>query len=246
MGILDDAIREHLELKRKHGASGDDLERLEKEAFGPAERPGPETGEEQLPEQDEDEYGAHGEDQPDRDDSFEDDSADEADFAIEEDESPESEPIADETSPAERARVEHADLGDTVDHPAVPQPSEDGEPEAGTAQAHEPAETAIFDEGDDEIGDEDFGDIDLELDLEDEPGSPAASEPPTPEAGDQAPSRAQPEGDFLADDEEEDAVEDDDEDLLEETPEFLQDTPEDERLWFEQGAPKDFDFDDDD
>ncbi|HKG36564.1 MAG TPA: hypothetical protein VKA89_09015, partial [Solirubrobacterales bacterium] len=34
------------------------------------------------------------------------------------------------------------------------------------------------------------------------------------------------------------------EDVLEETPEFLQDTPENERLWFEQKPPKDFDFDD--
>ena len=39
MGILDDAIREHLELKRRHGAASSDLERLEKEAFGPSERP---------------------------------------------------------------------------------------------------------------------------------------------------------------------------------------------------------------
>ncbi len=35
-----------------------------------------------------------------------------------------------------------------------------------------------------------------------------------------------------------------DEDVLEETPDFLQDTPEHERLWFEQKPPKDFDFDD--
>jgi hypothetical protein len=34
-----------------------------------------------------------------------------------------------------------------------------------------------------------------------------------------------------------------DEDVLEETPEFLQDTPEHDRLWFEQRPPKDFDFD---
>jgi hypothetical protein len=32
------------------------------------------------------------------------------------------------------------------------------------------------------------------------------------------------------------------EDVLEETPEFLQETPEHERLWFEQKPPKDFDF----
>ncbi len=32
-------------------------------------------------------------------------------------------------------------------------------------------------------------------------------------------------------------------DVLEETPEFLQDTPEHDRLWFEQRPPRDFDFD---
>ena len=32
-------------------------------------------------------------------------------------------------------------------------------------------------------------------------------------------------------------------DVLEETPEFLQETPEHDRLWFEQRPPKDFDFD---
>jgi hypothetical protein len=37
---------------------------------------------------------------------------------------------------------------------------------------------------------------------------------------------------------------DQEEDVLEETPEFLQDTPESDRLWFEQKPPKDFDFDD--
>ena len=34
------------------------------------------------------------------------------------------------------------------------------------------------------------------------------------------------------------------EDVLEETPEFLEDMPEQDRLWFEQRPPKDFDFDD--
>jgi hypothetical protein len=34
-----------------------------------------------------------------------------------------------------------------------------------------------------------------------------------------------------------------DEDVLEVTPDFLQDTPEHDRLWFEQRPPKDFDFD---
>ena len=39
MSILDDAIREHLELKRAHGADDSEVQRLEDEAFGPPQRP---------------------------------------------------------------------------------------------------------------------------------------------------------------------------------------------------------------
>lgn len=39
MSILDDAIREHLELKRAHGADEVELKKLEDEAFGPPGRP---------------------------------------------------------------------------------------------------------------------------------------------------------------------------------------------------------------
>ena len=49
MGILDEAIREHLELKRQHGADESELKGLEDEAFGEAERPdavGPTPGSE--------------------------------------------------------------------------------------------------------------------------------------------------------------------------------------------------------
>ena len=38
MGLLDDAIREHLDLKRKHGAKEEELSRQETEALGPARR----------------------------------------------------------------------------------------------------------------------------------------------------------------------------------------------------------------
>jgi hypothetical protein len=38
MGVLDDAIREHLELKRKHGLSEEELRRQEEEALGPVRR----------------------------------------------------------------------------------------------------------------------------------------------------------------------------------------------------------------
>src|SRR5215212_3384432 len=38
MGLLDDAIREHLELKRRRGADADEVSRLEQEALGPPQR----------------------------------------------------------------------------------------------------------------------------------------------------------------------------------------------------------------
>ena len=38
MGLLDDAIREHLELKRRRGADADEVTRLEQEALGPPQR----------------------------------------------------------------------------------------------------------------------------------------------------------------------------------------------------------------
>jgi len=38
MGVLDDAIREHLELKRQHGAAEEEVQRQEEEALGPARR----------------------------------------------------------------------------------------------------------------------------------------------------------------------------------------------------------------
>ena len=46
MGILDDAIREHLDLKRKHGARDVDIREIEDEAFGSTDRPDPFAGDE--------------------------------------------------------------------------------------------------------------------------------------------------------------------------------------------------------
>ena len=48
MGLLDDAIREHLDLKRRRGADPSEIERAEREALGPVRR-GPEpTGDEPV------------------------------------------------------------------------------------------------------------------------------------------------------------------------------------------------------
>ncbi len=48
MGLLDDAIREHLDLKRRRGANPTEIERAEREALGPVRR-GPEVTEEDAP-----------------------------------------------------------------------------------------------------------------------------------------------------------------------------------------------------
>jgi hypothetical protein len=44
MGILDDAIREHLDLKRKHGSRDAELREIEDEAFGQGDQPDPFVG----------------------------------------------------------------------------------------------------------------------------------------------------------------------------------------------------------
>ncbi len=51
MGVLDDAIRQHLELKRAHGAAEDEVQRQEHEALGPARRESPPEPEPQAEEE---------------------------------------------------------------------------------------------------------------------------------------------------------------------------------------------------
>ena len=60
MGIFDDAIREHLELKRHGGAEDEELKELEDEAFGPPARP----GDPDFPGSTSDEDAVEGEDSP--------------------------------------------------------------------------------------------------------------------------------------------------------------------------------------
>ena len=141
MGLLDDAIREHLELKRRRGADLDEVARQEDEALGDPRR------------------------------------AETAPEAPEGTETPEE--------PAAEAAAA------TPDEPAGETWLEDDDPIASVASQR----TAEF-------------------------------TPPEAEPAAAAPLEARPE-----------------EDVLEETPEFLQETPEHERLWFEQKPPRDFDFD---
>jgi hypothetical protein len=71
----------------------------------------------------------------------------------------------------------------------------------------------------------------------------AEAEPELPAADDEPVTEEEPAADIepeiVRPDEEPGA----DEDVLEETPDFLQETPEHDRLWFEQKPPRDFDFD---
>src|SRR6516165_3938721 len=59
MGLLDDAIREHLDLKRRRGADPAEIERLEREALGPVRR-GPEAVEPTGPSTDSETGAEHG------------------------------------------------------------------------------------------------------------------------------------------------------------------------------------------
>ena len=85
--------------------------------------------------------------------------------------------------------------------------------------------------------------------------APPAEDPEPPLNQEPPPAPAQPEPGYeedpwLADERDEvpadealQAKPSGEEDVLEETPEFLQETPEHDRLWFEQKPPKDFDWD---
>jgi hypothetical protein len=193
MGLLDDAIREHLDLKRRRGADPSEVERDEREALGPVRR-------NQAP------AATEVEDELDPDRGFAYDQAEENDWAFDGDEDDASVPAprAGPAAPAEPARIE-----DDLD--LEPEPfSDDPEP-----FAEDPRPAAEEDLGGATVEYDVAGDLQRDLQRESAPE-------PAPEPGKSG---------------------DEDEDVLEETPEFLQDTPEHDRLWFEQRPPRDFDFD---
>ena len=252
MGILDDAIRQHLELKRQHGAPSTDLDRLEQEVFGPTARPGDpefETGEEPAS-AGESESDWLGDEDPTT-------VAPAAAVAPAEPEAPPAEPesveqpipeppegaifdvedvdlgeidLDDGTTPAEQARREHSDLEDTVDHPAPKVESLSEELEAAAPTPVEEGESAELET--------------FSAPPSDQPGSgdpesaDSAEEPESIEFEELPGETAEPAAASESEDDESD------EDLLEETPDFLKDAPDGEDLWFEAGKPKDFDFDD--
>ncbi len=238
MGILDDAIREHLELKRQHGAASSELEQLESEAFGPVARPGDpdfETGEEPAPagvqpavatgEEGEDPTTvlAPGDAEPESVEQPVPEAPEGAIFDVEEADLGDIDLEDELKTPAERAREEHSHLEDTVDHPAPEVESLEEELEAAAPAAPDSAELdapAVSPVEEPEPGD---------------PEVPGSTEEPESLEFDQLPGEpVEPRA------RDEDAGDDD---LLEETPDFLKDAPDGEDLWFEQGEPKDFDFD---
>ena len=182
MGLLDDAIREHLELKRRHGADPDEVSRQEREALG-----APVRGEFAKPA---------------------------GDAPADQEEAPE--PVGPEGA------TEVAGVPEIDEPPEMPgAPETEDEPEAAAAEPGTEEDPWLV---------EDLADPDPEPEPEPEPAPEPEPEAPAPEPERPAARAAgaeAPEG----------------EDVLEETPEFLQETPEHDRLWFEQKPPRGFDWD---
>jgi hypothetical protein len=212
MGALDDAIREHLELKRRHGASDEDIARAEAEALGPARR----------------ERAAPAEAEPEA-------ALDEPAAGIEQPAEVLAEPAAAADEPALDEPV-------AVDEPAVPAEPPPPPPPPPPPEAEEDlVEDDLALPPDDphrartSILDDPLGEASAPprvVPFHDEPGP---DEPPAPARPPGTPPPSEPAAAAPAAG---------DEDVLEETPDFLQETPEHDRLWFEQKPPRDFDFDD--
>ena len=165
MGSLDDAIREHLELKRRLGASDDEITEKETEAFGKGNRPAQAQPEEPAAE----------------------------------------EPVA---TPGDGSHEPFIDPDVAAAEPAANGQHSTAEWDPSELSSSRDTTTA------DEIFEPDEVPADESLTVRDE-------RPLRENLADKTPE----------------------EDVLEETPEFLEETPEHDRLWFEQRPPKDFDFD---
>jgi hypothetical protein len=209
MGLLDDAIRDHLDLKRRRGADPSEVERAEREALGPVRR-NPTAAE--LAEA---EAGA----------------------------GPEGALAYDHADEEGDEDWSHDSLQEPVPDAGV-QPVYD-EPPAEPVQAPPefPAhEAAPFDDGHDPLPEESSEGRPVDEEPAHEPLPPASAPPPAMDAGPET-AEYNVEDALAAEEDHEQQRGGDDEDVLEETPEFLQDTPDHDRLWFEQRPPKDFDFD---
>src|SRR4051795_12606715 len=232
MGLLDDAIREHLELKRRRGADNNEITRQEQEAFGPPRRgeleldPARAQADEPAPAADHATF-----------DPVQPAAAPTALHAVE-DPGAHDEPIAHahEAPPVQDEPPRpHGDPADALpERPEAGQTTQAFSAEdvrAATAPPPAPATPAP----------------DLDADrpraCPDEPPRPAADPvTPAPEPAASTPPAPEPAAPATPRPAEEETESDEEQDVLEETPEFLQETPEHDRLWFEQRPPRDFDF----
>jgi hypothetical protein len=227
MGLLDEAIRDHLDLKRRRGADPADIERAEREALGPVRRDpfehGPDDFESaSMPEErpraydhEEELYDDEGYEEYGPDEEWEEDFEEE----------PHDEGAAPPSYTAEAGAgdetmqydVEEALASDNSQ--AKPAPEWAEQSDEWVEQSEEWVEPS---RGPAEPEHEDGHGLEPEEPAQDDhPGAPPPSlHDPAAEHG----ARSE-------------------EDVLEETPEFLQDAPDHDRLWFEQRPPRDFDFD---
>ena len=192
MGLLDDAIREHLDLKRRRGADPSEIAREESEALGPVRRGEPEVDDLEV-----------GDDVEPLDGPYADEPV--PDFAPYDD-------ALDQPVPSEAPQT-HAD-------PYAEREDESATPPHGDPLAHQQTREFSAHELDEALGQE---------------AAPPAPAPFEEDERDFAPPPPAPAPAAEADDA-------DPADELEDTPDFLQETPEHDRLWFEQKPPKDFDF----
>jgi hypothetical protein len=246
MGLLDDAIREHLELKRRRGANPDEVARAERDALGPVRREPIEPRDELLSDQIREPDLGYGPDDVIQPQGYAgaDESAGRADLtndrllAGEEREGGLSEAEYEEyydeeyydeeerwEEPLDGARAEdrryEADLNEPASGAAGPShtSSTGAHPARVSPESAPPTQATRPEPGGAEL-DEETDEYTLEE-------GRIARRRDRPVRRDSTAQHAGPQG----------------EDVLEETPEFLQDAPEHDRLWFEQRPPRDFDFD---
>ena len=200
MGLLDDAIREHLELKRRRGADPGEVAREQREALEP------------VPRDHRSERGGVA--------IAEDVAAD----AVAADDADAASPGADGAAPVGGEPLGHDSAV------ALTGATGSSDPPAVVQETAELDMQTVLDGREDEPVTAAGAGPDVES-LEWEVPREAAVEP-SADVGHDAHAAA---GDVDESDR--------GEDVLEETPDFLRDTPEQDRLWFEQRPPRDFDFD---
>ncbi len=207
MGLLDDAIHEHLELKRLRGADPGLIAREEHSALGPVRGDESEGA-------DDDGDSAHG------------GLASESAQPMQDDPGRISQPDQDQGFSHLGQETAELDMRTVLDDV----PSHDLAPAKPGAVGPVRERASV----DDARPEQSVADDPLEWEM---PGDGASESHEHTEEGRHA--SAQDRHSHEASDGSNEPVED----VLEETPEFLRDTPEQERLWFEQRPPRDFDFD---